>query len=71
MDQRDGKPRLNFKGDYISLPTLRNVTTSRFERLRGTPKVGDIWVPKTIILSNHFVNFLIPSDKILKVETFG
>jgi hypothetical protein len=60
MDQRDGEPRVNFKGDSISLPTLHNVTTSRFERPRGAPKVRDIWVPKTIILPNHFVHFFIP-----------
>jgi len=60
MDQRDGEPRLNFKGDSISFPTLRNVTTSRFERPRGTPKAGDIWVSKTIILPNHFVHLFIP-----------
>jgi hypothetical protein len=60
MDPRDGEPRLNFKGDSISLPTLHNVTTSRFERPRGTPKVGDIWVPKAIILPYHFVHFFIP-----------
>ncbi len=48
MDPRDGEPRLNFKGDSISLPTLHNVTTSRFERPRGTPTVGDVWVPKLL-----------------------
>jgi hypothetical protein len=60
MDQKDGQPRLNFKDYSISLPTLCNVTISRFERPRKTPKVGDIWVPKTIILHNHFVHFFIP-----------
>ncbi len=59
--------------------TLRRVTPSCAERQRSIPRLGDIWVPKSILSANHFPKLYIPGvedlfqigDQIIRMEHGG
>ncbi len=59
--------------------TLRRVTSSVAEELCSIPRVGDIWVPKSVPIANHFPRLYIPGvedlfqsgDRIIRIEHEG
>jgi hypothetical protein len=56
--------------------TLRRVTPIFAERQRSVPRLGDIWIPKSLVSPNHFPRFYIPSvedifqigDRVVRIE---
>ncbi len=56
----DGSQPHECSTNIISRRTLRRVTPSLAEELRSIPRVGDIWVPKSMPIANHFPRIYIP-----------
>ncbi|CAK9236774.1 unnamed protein product [Sphagnum troendelagicum] len=62
-----------------SPPILRRVAPDRAERQASVPRLGDVWVPKSAVSSNHFSRFYIPGvedlyqegDRVLRVQHSG
>ncbi|CAK9879423.1 unnamed protein product [Sphagnum jensenii] len=79
MDQEAGSQPRDYRQSTISQRTLRRVTPSLAERLRSIPRLGDIWVPKSAPIANHFPKLYIPGvedlfqigDRIIRVEHGG
>jgi hypothetical protein len=79
MDQGAGSQPHDYIPNTTSQRTLRRVTPSLAERLRSIPRLGDIWVPKSAPLANHFPRLYIPGiedlfqigDQIIRVEHGG
>ncbi len=55
------------------------MTTSFAEKQRSVPRLGDIWIPKSVVSPNHFARFYIHGvedlfqigDRLVKVEHAG
>ncbi len=65
--------------NITSRHTLRRVMPSVAEELRSIPRVGDIWVPKSMPTANHFPRIYIPGvedlfqtgDRVIRIEHGG
>jgi len=79
MEQGDGSQSQSYKRSTTTPRTLRRVTLLFVERQRSVPKLGNIWVPKSVVSPNHFTRFYIPgvedlfqiTDRLVKVEHGG
>jgi hypothetical protein len=79
MEQTGGPQSHNYRRNTTTSHTLRRVIPIFTERQRGVPRLGDIWIPKSTPLSNHFPRFYIPGvedlfqvgDRIVRVEHAG
>ncbi len=79
MELGDGGQPQNYKGNITTLHSLRRVSPSFPERQRSVPRIGDVWVPKSVVSPNHFTRFYIPGvedlfqtrDHLLRVEHRG
>jgi hypothetical protein len=79
MEQEDGFRAQDSKGNIILPPTLCRVSTHKSERQRQVSRLGDGWIPFSLVFPNHFIRFFISGvedlfrakDQILKVENFG
>jgi hypothetical protein len=62
-----------------SPPFLRRVAPAHAEKQCSLPRIGDIWIPKSVVLPNHFVRLYISGvedlfqegDRLLRVEHSG
>jgi hypothetical protein len=62
-----------------SPPFLRRVAPAHAKRQCALPRLGDIWIPKSVVSPNHFVRLYIPGvedlfqegDRLLRVEHSG
>jgi hypothetical protein len=60
-------------------PTSHRVDPAFLERQSTLPRLGDIWVPKSVVSPNHFVRLFIPGvedlfqarDRLIRVEHSG
>jgi hypothetical protein len=79
MEQRGGHGPQNFRTGPNSPPTLRRVAPELVERQCSVPRLGDIWIPRSEVSSNHFVRLYIhgvenlfqEGDRLLRVEHSG
>lgn len=79
MEQGDGCQSHSYRHNTITPRTLRRVTTSFAEKQRSVPRLGDIWIPKSVVSPNHFARFYIHGvedlfqigDRLVKVEHAG
>jgi len=79
MDQVDGSQPPECSTNIISRRTLRRVTPSSAEEVHSIPRVGDIWVPISMPIANHFPRIYIPGvedlfqtgDRVLRIEHGG
>jgi hypothetical protein len=79
MEQTDGCPFHSYRCNTTTSHTLRRVTPIFVERQRSVPRLGDIWIPKSPVSTNHFARFYIPrvedlfqvGDCIVRVEHAG
>jgi hypothetical protein len=79
MEPGGGCQSRNYRHNTTTPPTLRRVTPVFVERRCNVPRLGDIWIPKSIPSANHFLRFYIPSvedlfqvgDRIVRVEHSG
>lgn len=79
MEQEGGSQQQNSKGSTILPPTLCRISALGSEIYIRVLRIGDIWIPRLTISSNHFTRFYIPgvedllqpSDKILRVQHVG
>jgi hypothetical protein len=79
MEQTDGYPSHNYRRNTTTSHTWHRVTPIFAERWHNVPKLGDIWVPKSPVLPNHFPRLYIPGvedlfevgDRIIRVEHGG
>jgi len=79
MEQEDGFRAQDSKGNIILPPTLCRVSTHKLERQRQVLRLGDVWIPFSLVSLNHFIRFFISRmedlfrarDRILKVENLG
>jgi len=79
MDRVDGSQPHKCSTNITSRRTLRRVTPSLAEELRNIPRVGDIWVPKSMPTANHFPRIYIPrvedlfqtGDRVIRIEHGG
>jgi hypothetical protein len=60
MEQGPRPTPQNYRRTFITPPTLRRVDLAFSERQRALSRLGDIWIPKSAISSNHFVQLYIP-----------
>jgi hypothetical protein len=75
----DGYQSQSYRRHTITPHTLRRVTPIFAERQRSVPRLGDIWIPKSAISSNHFARFFIlgvedlfqTRDRVVRVEHAG
>ncbi len=75
----DGSQPHECSSSITSRRTLRRVTPSVAEELRSIPRVGDIWVPKSMHTANHFPRIYIPGvedlfqigDRVIRIEHGG
>jgi hypothetical protein len=73
-----GRPQ-SYRGNMTTLHTLRRVSPSFPERHRSVPRIGNIWIPKFVVLPNHFTILYILGvedlfkigDHLLRVEHCG
>jgi len=68
MAQGGGHGPQNFRTASTSPPTLCRVVPELAERQRSVPRLGDIWIPRSEVLPNHFVKMYIPEVKDLFQE---
>jgi len=79
MEQGDGCQSQSYRRSTTTPRTLRRVTPLFAERQRSVPRLGDIWVPKSVVSPNHFTKFYIPGvedlfqigDHLVRVEHGG
>jgi len=79
MEQGDGCQSHSYKHNTTTPRTLHRVTPSFAERQRSVPRLGDIWIPKSVVSPNHFARFYIPGvedlfqigDHLVRVEHAG
>jgi hypothetical protein len=79
MEQAGGHRPQNYRPIFTSPPTLRRVTPEFAKRQGSVPRLGDVWIPKSVVSPNHFVRLYIPSvedlfqegDRLLWVEHGG
>ncbi len=79
METGVGPRSRTFRDNTITPPTLRRVAPSFTERQCNVPRLGDIWIPRTVPSANHFPRLYIPGvedlfqvgDRIVKVEHGG
>jgi len=79
MEQGGGHGPQNFKTASTSPLTLCRVALGLAERQCSVPRLGDIWIPRSEVLPNHFVRLYIPGvedlfqegDRLLRVEHSG
>ncbi len=79
MEQRAGFGSQNSRRAFSSLPTLRRVSPNLAKRQDSIPRLGDIWIPRSAVSSNHVVNLYIlgvedllqEGDRVLHVEHSG
>jgi hypothetical protein len=79
MAQGGGLGPQNSRTASTSLPTLRRVAPELAERQRSVPRLGDIWIPRSEVSSNHFVRLYIPGvedlfqegDRLVRVQHSG
>jgi hypothetical protein len=79
MEQGPGFAPQNYMRTSTTLPTLRRVAPAFLERQSAIPRIGDIWVPKSEVSPNHFVQLFIPrikdlfqvGDRLIRVEHSG
>jgi hypothetical protein len=79
MEQTDGRPSHSYRHNTTTPHTLRRVISIFAERQRSVPRLGDIWIPKSPILLNHFPRFYIPGvedlfqtgDRVVMIEHAG
>jgi hypothetical protein len=79
MEQGDGCQSQSYRRSTTTPHTLRRVTPLFAERQRSVPRLGDIWVPKSDVSSNHFTRFYISGvedlfqvrDHLVRVEHGG
>jgi hypothetical protein len=75
----DGYQSQNYRCHTTTPHTLRIVAPIFAERQRSVPRLGDIWIPKSVVSSNHFARFYIPGvedlfqtgDRVVRVEHAG
>jgi hypothetical protein len=63
MEQGDGCQSQSYRRSTTMPHTLRRVTPLFAERQRSVPRLGNIWVPKSVVSPNHFTRFYIPGVK--------
>ncbi len=76
MEQGDGCQSHSYRHNTTTPRTLRRVTPSFAERQCSVPRLGDIWIPKSVVSLNHFARFYIPGvedlfqigDRLVRVE---
>jgi len=76
MERWDGCQPQNYKHNSTTPPILRRITPLLVERQSSVPRLGDIWIPKLVVLPNHFVRLYIPGvedlfqvgDRLFRVE---
>jgi len=79
MEQGDGCQSQSYRHNTTTPHTLRRVMPLFAERQCSVPRLGDIWVPKSAVSTNHFTRFYIPSvedlfqirDHLVRVEHGG
>jgi hypothetical protein len=79
MEQGGRHPPQNYRRIFTSPPILHKVALALSERQNALPRLGDIWVPKSVVSLNHFVRLYIPGvedlfqarDRLLRVEHSG
>jgi hypothetical protein len=79
MEQGDGCQSQSCRRSTITPHTLHRVTPLFAERQRSVPRLGDIWVPKSVVSPNHFTKFYIlgvedlfqVGDHLVRVEHSG
>jgi hypothetical protein len=79
MEQGDGCQSQSYRRSTTTPRTLRKVTPLFIEKQRSVPRIGDIWVPKSVVSHNHFTKFYIPGvedlfqigDHLVRVEHGG
>lgn len=79
MEQGDGNRSQSYRCKTSTPHTLCKVTPLFAERHRSVPRLGDIWIPKSVVTPNHFTRFYIPGvedlfqigDHLVKVEHGG
>ncbi len=79
MEREAGYGSRSYMTASISPPTLRIIALDRAERQANVPRLGDIWVPKSVVSPNHFTRFYIPGvedlyqegDRVLRVQHSG
>jgi hypothetical protein len=79
MEQGGGHQPQNYRATFTSPPILRKVAPAYSEKQRALPRLGDIWVPKSVASPNHFVQLYIlgvedlfqEGDRLLRVEHSG
>ncbi len=75
----DGSQPPECSTNISSRRTLCRVTPSLAEEVRSIPRVGEIWVPKSMPTANHFPRIYIPrvedlfqtGDRVFKIEHGG
>ncbi len=60
MEQDDGFQMQDSKHNIILPPTLCKVSTHRSKRQRQVLRLGDVWIPFSLISLSHFNRFFIP-----------
>jgi hypothetical protein len=60
MEQGDGCQSQSYRRSITTPHTLRRITPLFAKRQRSVPRIGDIWVPKSVVSPNHFTKFYIP-----------
>ncbi len=79
MEQGGGHRPQSYRPNFTSPPILHRIAPLYAEKQRGLLRLGDIWIPKSVVSPNHFVRLYIPSmedlfqegDRILRVEHDG
>jgi hypothetical protein len=79
METEGGPQSRTLRGNTITPPTLRRVAPLFPERQCNVLRLGDIWIPKSTPLANHFPRLYIPGvedlfqvgDRIIRVEHGG
>jgi len=79
MVERDGCQSHSFRRNTTTPHILRRVSPGFTERQRSVPRLGDIWIPKSLVSPNHFPRFYIPGvedlfqtgDCVVRVEHAG
>jgi hypothetical protein len=79
MEQGNGCQSQSYRRHTTTPRTLHRVTPIFVERQRSVPRLGDIWIPKSIVSPNHFARFYIPGvkdlfqtrDRVVRVEHAG
>jgi hypothetical protein len=56
MEQTDGRPSHSYRHNTSTPHTLRRVNPIFAERQRNVPRLGDIWIPKSFVSPNHFLD---------------